>query len=310
MKVAVIGSIKASAKPKTRKIFDSVCRQIHRVLVDRGDTLLVAHSDSRTAEAVVLSYGGVREEGVRKSNIWATCHIEAVKRAHAVIVIGGGDGSTVASLFAISKNKPFYPIALTGGAGRQFWSRSTHSKDVEGILGRINNNAVPPSAQQIRQALSECLSLVPTVVVIHGRSPDRHDLVKLLTDNGMRAFTLDTAQGGGSIAELWDDHAKNADGAIAIATPDDIGVTGTHDDGSPVTAMEMRAKPRARENVWVEVGWAWGRLSRNKLRLLIPRTVSMGIVPSDLSGIRAIRYSEKPSESADDILAFCRELTN
>src|SRR5688500_2117941 len=66
---------------------------------------------------------------------------------------------------------------------------------------------------------------------------------------------------------------SEADAAIALATPDDLASTAAHTDVKTL---------RARQNVWVEVGWFWGRLGRNRALLLVRGYVE---IPSDLDGI-------------------------
>ena len=89
--------------------------------------------------------------------------------------------------------------------------------------------------------------------------------------------------------------AGSVDGAIALITPDDIGSLA----GDPATA------PRARENVWVEVGWFWGRRGRSKLLLLRRGGAS---IPSDLGNVENYEYTDSPEERAREIQQFIARL--
>ncbi len=80
--------------------------------------------------------------------------------------------------------------------------------------------------------------------------------------------------------------AASVDGAIALITPDDFGGLA---DGARLAA------PRARENVWVEVGWFWGRPGRSKVLLLRKGSVAF---PSDLGNVEHVAYRSSPIEDA------------
>lgn len=75
-----------------------------------------------------------------------------------------------------------------------------------------------------------------------------------------------SGMGALSVPDVFDDLASQVSAAIAIVTADDIGGF-ARAEGRDFSARELRLKPRARENVWVEVGWftaaggLWPRLS-------------------------------------------------
>ena len=62
---------------------------------------------------------------------------------------------------------------------------------------------------------------------------------------------------------------------------------------------------RARQNIWIEIGWIWGRLGRNKLILLCKGNIE---VPSDLQGMEYYSYSDSPLEVTESIRAFIHQL--
>ncbi len=62
---------------------------------------------------------------------------------------------------------------------------------------------------------------------------------------------IDEPPKGRTLPEMFEDLAKQSDAAIALITPDDIGGLGM--EGGAGLA------PRARQNVWVEVGWVLGK---------------------------------------------------
>jgi predicted nucleotide-binding protein len=90
--------------------------------------------------------------------------------------------------------------------------------------------------------------------------------------------------------------ASSVDGAIALLTPDDTG---------GLAAEPAAVAPRARENVWIEVGWFWGRRGRPKLLLLRKGAVT---IPSDLGNVENYEYTSSPEERNLEIQKFIARL--
>ena len=100
--------------------------------------------------------------------------------------------------------------------------------------------------------------------------------------------------GGKALPEKFESIANQVDGAIALATPDDVG-----------GLADSNQRSRARQNVWVEIGWIWGRLGRDKVMLLCKGGVE---VPSDLQGIEYYSYADSPLLATESIRAFIQSL--
>jgi len=216
----------------------------------------------------------------------------------------------VAGLYARSEGKPFFPISLLGGAGATFWDRGSFPDETTELLERINNNLTVFErgwSREFRRLLKTLLNKFPRIVIIHGRSPHSDTVAQVLLEAGATPIILNTTSGGGTLADLWDRYAKDADGAVAIATPDDVGAAAVNGKGEPVAVSDVVVRHRARQNVWAEIGWAWGRLSLDKLRIVMPETPRIEI-PSDLKGLRVFRYSSSPEECKRDLQDFCRRL--
>jgi predicted nucleotide-binding protein len=136
------------------------------------------------------------------------------------------------------------------------------------------------------------------VLLIHGHAQDRTELRAWL-ENMALVNPIVMAQeftAGQTLPEKFEILADDADAAIALATPDDV--------GSNVGANVHRA--RARQNVWVEVGWFWGRLGRNRVLLLVRGNVE---IPSDLDGIEYHIYKKSPLEREVEIRAFLSQVS-
>jgi predicted nucleotide-binding protein len=102
-----------------------------------------------------------------------------------------------------------------------------------------------------------------------------------------RLFTV-----GLTIPEMLEKLAGECDAAIAIATPDDLASTALNTESK---------RARARQNVWVEVGWFWGRLGRSHVLLLVRGKLE---TPSDLDGMAHHTYSNSVMEMAPKIESF------
>jgi predicted nucleotide-binding protein len=158
----------------------------------------------------------------------------------------------------------------------------------------------------VRDALGRWLDDLrkgPVIVIVHGHDDAARDsLVGVLEELGVdRALIMGLEQlPGETLPEKWETVAAQAEGAIVLATPDDEGrVRG-----------ETTLRARARENVWLELGWLWGRLlDRRRLLLLIRDADDEAIeIPSDYSGVVFEKFKEDPGDSRKAIAALIDQL--
>jgi predicted nucleotide-binding protein len=98
---------------------------------------------------------------------------------------------------------------------------------------------------------------------------------------------------GRTLPEKFEKLADAADKAIAVATPDDLGGLA---DSNPKAFQR-----RARQNVWLEFGWFWGRLGRENAMMLSRGQIEL---PSDLTGLEYYAYHSDPVEQAEKIRCF------
>jgi len=102
---------------------------------------------------------------------------------------------------------------------------------------------------------------------------------------------------GDTLQEKWERLAGSGDCvAIAIASADDEGRL----TGSPAML------PRARQNVWVEVGYFWGKSRGRRGLLLMPQrsgAVTLDL-PSDLVGLEVFEWNSSPLEQKETIRRF------
>lgn len=174
--------------------------------------------------------------------------------------------------------------------------------DRSGVNWSANKGTVwfdgPPSARAETQALVESAlgSGVPqsdgnrTIFVVHGHDTDSREQLELVLHRlGLKPFVLQNTDGGGLtiIERLEAMIGKNAASSfgIVLLTPDDIGYAKS--DG------EAQAKPRARQNVILEMGMLLASLTRERVAILQKGFLEH---PSDVAGIIYIAFKDHVKE--------------
>jgi len=115
----------------------------------------------------------------------------------------------------------------------------------------------------------------PTIFLVHGHDIALRDKVEILLRRWIKPVDVvvlaEEANRGRTLVEKFEAHAKAADFAIVLATPDD--------EGRAVGAPTLN--PRARQNVVFEMGYLFAKLGRNRVVVL-----NKGVEqPSDVSGM-------------------------
>ena len=113
------------------------------------------------------------------------------------------------------------------------------------------------------------------VFIVHGHDDEAKEMVARFVENlGIEVTILhEQANRGQTIPEKFEEHAGEAGFAIILLTPDDVGAS--QDEANNL-------KPRARQNVVLELGYFWGRLGRERVCVLYKEGVEL---PSDIHGI-------------------------
>lgn len=125
------------------------------------------------------------------------------------------------------------------------------------------------------------------VFIAHGHDPAKDELKRWL--RRLRNPTIAPVDLGPALAlgdalfNTWERVAAEGDAAIVLATPDDIGRLAT----------STQTAPRARQNVWIELGWFWGRLGRQRTWLISKGEID---IPSDYHGIVYLSYVNQLSD--------------
>ena len=113
------------------------------------------------------------------------------------------------------------------------------------------------------------------VFVVHGRDEGtKHTVARFLENNRLRPVILgEQPDEGLTIIEKFEKHAQNVGFAVILLTPDDVGA---------LQGEENNLKPRARQNVILELGYFIGRLGRNRVCALLRGDLEK---PSDYHGV-------------------------
>ena len=120
------------------------------------------------------------------------------------------------------------------------------------------------------------------VFVVHGRDEGtKHTVARFLQNCNLEAVILDEQPDEGlTVIEKFERHARSVEFAVVLLTPDDVGA---------LQGEEENLKPRARQNVILELGYFMGCLGRKKVCSLIKGDIEK---PSDYHGVIYIQMDE------------------
>jgi predicted nucleotide-binding protein len=154
------------------------------------------------------------------------------------------------------------------------------------------------NAGQFKALLASALGAAPTPVaaapdaakifVVHGHDRDARDQLELILRRlGLEPFILQNADAGGKtiIEALEQNIYREASFGIILLTPDDFGYAKTE--------TEADRKPRARQNVILEMGMVMAALGRPQMAILQKGVLER---PSDTDGILRIEFNDHVRE--------------
>lgn len=140
-----------------------------------------------------------------------------------------------------------------------------------------------------------------SIFVVHGRDHEARDQLELVLRRlGLEPFVLQVTGGGGDtlIEALERQIGKSAQSSfgIVLATPDDLGYlkSETPED----------AKPRARQNVIMEMGMLLASLTRKRCAILQKGYVEM---PSNMGGVITIPFNDHVREAVPKLVQRLQE---
>jgi hypothetical protein len=223
----------------------------------------------------------------------------AVQEADAVITIAGFSPTLYAGIGAHYSGKRVVPVPLFGGASRTLLEIVEQARTGPEVIdyGVLDGPSGADLVERVLQVAGVGRPL--RVMIVHGHSDDRKRLQAWLIQQRCEPLMMiDEYANGKTFAEKFEQMAWQADGAIALATPDDLG--GKQGDSEP--------SPRARQNVWLEVGWFWGYRGRERI-IVLTRAGRQIEVPSDYSGIELYGYAADPTERAEILVKYLDSLS-
>jgi hypothetical protein len=319
MNIAVVGSYQESlnnlSRPIAFEIFEEACKAIGKALGEGNHRLMVAHrinphqDRKQSAEAIALEGFLETRNGDHFVEVphhdgdpQLKAHTEAVYRSDAVILIGGKEGTYAAGLTALLRRKMIITIPAFGGSAKDLCEIREIDRTVIDQLRNLDTSR-EEWLHILVGAINSEINSYPRILIVHGRGDNGKELRDKIIGTGKcqgkllgigePAIMELTGKGAVSVPEVFEDFASKVSATIAIVTADDVGgyarldgkgsnVDGIGEElGRELPATELRLTPRARENVWVEVGWFWGRLDRRRIFLWLKDNVPL---PSDLQG--------------------------
>jgi predicted nucleotide-binding protein len=216
-----------------------------------------------------------------------------------MITIGGADGTYQVGLEMKLARKRLIPIAAFGGASSRLLADLLSSTELRqpDLFKKLNNPWNPGLASHVMEVVGA--NEPSRVLLIHGHAEDRTVLQDWLHRQELARGVVMAEEftAGQTLPEKFEYLATETDAAIALATPDDL--------ASSVVQADLK-RERARQNVWVEVGWFWGRLGRKRILILVRGNVE---IPSDLDGIEYHSYKQSPLELEKQIRAFLLQVS-
>lgn len=149
---------------------------------------------------------------------------------------------------------------------------------IEGLMAKGEDEqatAVPNSSNRLEEEPEPITFNTREIFVVHGHDGEaKESVARFLEKLGLTAVILhEQANEGRTLIEKFETRSKGVAFAVVLLTPDDLGRAA---DGPP----DLR--PKARQNVILELGYFMGRLSRTRVCALYKGGVEL---PSDFQGV-------------------------
>lgn len=206
----------------------------------------------------------------------------------------------------VSRLRVYYTAdRLEGGAGRNDQSR------LDGIVNQNGRDMTREFLEEWERLDTEKRFVTNSkqVFIVHGHDSDaKWELVRMVEKEfGLEAIILEEqADMGRTIIEKFENFAELPGYAFVLLTPDDVG--GENTEGIEIDVLKtgnkrlkdlnINFKPRARQNVILELGYFYARLHRKRVCCLYKEGVE---IPSDISGVIYKKFTKSIKEMEGDI---------
>jgi predicted nucleotide-binding protein len=180
----------------------------------------------------------------------------------------------------------FHPSVSYRGQPTREWEEAYEKGLVEARLlleSRKKDWERPTPSKLVRRTV---VANPKDVFVVHGHDHGMKETVaRFLSKAGLNPIILhEQPDGGKTIIEKFETHAE-VSFAVAIFSRDDLGAAMS--EISTSKPIEEQLRPRARQNVVLELGYFMGALGRKNVRAIIEDGVE---TPSDYSGVLFIPF--------------------
>jgi Predicted nucleotide-binding protein containing TIR-like domain len=181
------------------------------------------------------------------------------------------------------------------------WSQTKGTIWFDGPAGTKNALSLKVESIFSGEMVPEPLDASKSIFIVHGRDKESRDQLELiLLRLGLETFILQVTGGGGDtlIEALERSIGKTAQSAfgIVLMTPDDLGYLKTE--------KPEDAKPRARQNVVMEMGMLLASLTRKRCAILQKGFVDL---PSNMGGVITIPFNDHVREVVPKLVQRLQE---
>lgn len=184
-----------------------------------------------------------------------------------------------------------YTFRGKGGEILNWWPKKGtlqfQGKGIDTFKEKLSMNM---SSGNGKQTIKPKATDLKKIFIVHGHDRDARDQLELILMRlGLQPFILQNSDGGGkTIVEALEKHIyEDSAFGIILMTPDDFGFA--KNEG------ETEKKPRARQNVILEMGMVMAKLGRERMAIIQKGTLER---PSDTDGILRIEFNEHVREIA------------
>jgi predicted nucleotide-binding protein len=174
-------------------------------------------------------------------------------------------------------------------------AQGVNSEKTTSLLEALCSGAVTPPKPDAREQKES-----PKIFIVHGHDEAaRNELELILRRLNLSPYILQSNSGAGRtiVEALEDEITKESAFGIVLLTPDDVGYA--QSDGS------TSAKPRARQNVILELGMVMAALSRS--RTVILKKKGDLELPSDNDGILRLEFERRVQEQVAGLVQRLRD---
>lgn len=188
-----------------------------------------------------------------------------------------GWASRVAALLATAIDTKTAVLFEEASTADDYWrdKRDRQIGHLEGLALRLDASALQQAkAEHLPVAHQIVTSMTNRVFLVHGHdSASKETVARFIEKLGLQVVILhEQPNGGRTVIEKFEAYS-DVSFAIVLMTPDDVGST---------SDSMGDLKPRARQNVILELGYFTGRIGRSKVCALFKQGIE---IPSDIHGV-------------------------